>query len=65
MRMIAFRAGLIDHTLLTMLARRNKTRADEIMRSIARNLKNYASQPALYHAAREKLLQTLDALNPQ
>ncbi len=61
MRMLAFREGLLDHALLTMLAKRDKAKADALMRSIARSLLDYAREPGAYHAARRALLEALDA----
>ena len=60
MRMLAFREGLLDHALLTMLAARDRGRADAIMRSVARSLLDYEREPGPYHAARRALLTALD-----
>ena len=59
MRMVAFREGLLDHRLLTMLARRDRERADEVMRRIARSLYDFERRPAPYHQARRDLLEAL------
>ena len=61
MRMLAFREGLTDHTLLTMLARRDQAAADRIARGIARNPVDCSRRPADYHGARRELLEALDA----
>ncbi len=60
-RMVAFREGLLDHTLLSMLARRDKAKADGIMNEIARDTLDYAKDPTAFHAARKALLRALDA----
>jgi len=60
MRMVAFRAGLLDHTLLKMLAKKDQARADEIMQKIARTVVNYEKDPQAYHRARKSLLTALD-----
>jgi hypothetical protein len=59
MRTVAFREGLTDHTLLTMLAEKDPARADSIMNKIARSTKDYSSDPVDYHAARKDLLEAL------
>jgi hypothetical protein len=60
MRMIAFRDGMIDHTLLKMLEAKNRKKADEIMNLIARTALDYESKPAVYHKTRKILLEILD-----
>jgi len=60
LRALTFREGLLDHTLLTMLAQRDRGRADAIMRSIARSLLDFEREPKAYHAARRELLVALD-----
>lgn len=60
MRMIAFRDGMIDHTLLKMLEAKNRKKADEIMNLIARTALDYESKPAVYHKTRKTLLEILD-----
>ena len=64
MRMLAFREGLLDHTLLTMLAKQDRERADAIMRRIARSLLDFERRPDAYHAARTRLLEELDRVQP-
>ena len=59
MRMIAFRDGLTDLTLLKMLAATNQTAADNIMNDIAASDTNYARQPDIYHNARKNILLSL------
>jgi len=58
-RNILFRDGLLDHTLLTMLATKNRTAADRIMDSIARDTKDYQRDTTSYHQARQALLKEL------
>ena len=62
MRMVAFMDGMQDHTLLSMLAAKDKARADEIMRMVARDTVDYAKEPGTFHAARKALLEALDSL---
>ncbi|MGC9318085.1 MAG: DUF4091 domain-containing protein, partial [Armatimonadota bacterium] len=61
LRQVAFRDGMIDHTLLTMLAGREPGRAGRIMRGVARSIRHYATQPQAYHRARRHLLVALEA----
>ena len=65
LRALAFREGLLDHTLLTMLAQRDRERADAIMRSIARSLLDFEREPPAYHKARTALLTALDQDPPR
>jgi hypothetical protein len=60
LRMVAFRDGLVDYTLLSMLAERDSKRADEIMGGIARTIADYEREPEAYHRARAMLLMALD-----
>ncbi len=60
LRIVAFREGLLDHTLLAMLAEKEPDKAGEIAGKIARSLTDYATDPAAYHAARTELLDRLD-----
>jgi hypothetical protein len=62
MRIVQFREGTLDHTLLSMLAEHDRALADQIMGQIARNLVDYATEASSYHAARKQLLEALDAL---
>lgn len=60
MRIVAFRAGLIDHTLLTMLAEEDKDLAVQITDTLIRSATDYLTEPAVYHAARRRILEALD-----
>jgi hypothetical protein len=60
MRMIAYREGLLDHTLLKMLAEHDQSQADAIMDSIATSLTSYEENPDAYHQGRRNLLLALD-----
>jgi hypothetical protein len=60
MRMVAFRDGLCDHALLTLLARRDSDRAAAIVRQIVRSLRDYERDPTPYHRARTELLLALE-----
>jgi hypothetical protein len=59
-RQVVFRDGLVDHTLLMMLAKTDKKKADEIMKIILRSATDYGETPECYHIAREELLKALD-----
>lgn len=60
MRMLAFREGMIDHTLLCMLAEKDKAAADSIMNTIARTTQDYQQDSDSYHQARKDLLEALE-----
>lgn len=60
MRMVAFRDGLVDHTLLQMLRGRDPQGADALRGRIARSVTDYEKSPAGYHNARRDLLVALD-----
>ena len=60
MRIVAFRAGLIDHTLLTMLANEDEDLAVQITGTLIRSATDYSTDPAAYHAARRRILEALD-----
>jgi hypothetical protein len=60
MRMMAFRDGLQDHALLTLLAARNRVEADALARKMIQTLVRYERQPEAFHAARAELLESLD-----
>ena len=60
MRIVAFRSGLIDHTLLTMLAEADPKLAEEIVRGIIPSATEYRTDPAVYHAERRRILIALD-----
>ncbi len=59
MRMIAFREGLVDHTLLSMLRDKNPQRAQEIAHSIAVDPVTYSTDSMDYHKGRFDLLKSL------
>jgi len=60
MRMAAFRDGMLDHALLTMLAHKDPAKADAIMHRVARSIKDYQKDAAAFHQARRHLLEALD-----
>ena len=60
MRIVAFRSGMIDHTLLTMLAKKNGKLAEEIVREVVPSVAEYQTEPAVYHRARRRILAALD-----
>lgn len=60
MRIVAFRSGLIDHTLLTMLAEKDAKLAAEISDGVVPSATEYRTDPAAYHAARRRILSVLD-----
>lgn len=60
MRMMAFRDGLQDHALLTLLAARNRDEADALAHRVVRTLVSYERTPEAFHAARAELLEALD-----
>jgi hypothetical protein len=59
MRIVAFRSGLIDHTLLTMLAEKDGALAAEIADSLVPSATEYSTDPAAYHAGRRRILEAL------
>jgi hypothetical protein len=63
LRMVAFRDGLDDHSLLVQLAKVDQEKADAIMRNIAPSVTNCERTPAAYHQARRALLEALDSAN--
>lgn len=60
MRILAFRSGLIDHALLTMLAEKDKQLAAQITNRLVPSATEYSTDPATYHAARRQILTALD-----
>ena len=60
MRIVAFRSGLIDNTLLTMLAERDRRLAEDIVGAVILSATEYHTDPAVYHAARRRILFALD-----
>ncbi len=61
MRIVSFRAGLIDHAILTMLKERDAALAAEIVRQTIPSPTTYRTDSAVYHAARRRILSALDA----
>ncbi len=60
MRAVMFREGLIDYTLVKMLAEKNPPRAQQIVSRLLRHVTDYNRDPAAYHAARTEILEGLD-----
>ena len=60
MRIVAFRSGLIDHTLLTMLAEKDAQLAARITDRLVPSSTEYQIDPAAYHAARKQILNALE-----
>jgi hypothetical protein len=60
LRMVAFRDGLIDHRLVTLLAERDAELAGRIAKQIARSIVDYQTDAASFHVARRRLLSALD-----
>ena len=60
MRILAFRTGLIDHALLTMLAKKDKELVMQITNTLVPSATEYETRPAPYHTARRQLLTALD-----
>ena len=63
LRMVAFREGLVDHALLTMLAQTDRKAAQAIRTRILRSPIDYETSPSAYRAARRALLEALDLRN--
>jgi len=63
LRMLAFRDGILDHSLLARLAQIDRATADTVMQGIARDIRDYEKHPEAYHRARQQLLTALDAAN--
>jgi hypothetical protein len=61
MRMVAFREGVIDYTLLDMLAEKDTEKADELVKRIVRTPLDYEKDPGLYHRLRREMLGILDS----
>ena len=59
LRMVAFREGLLDHSLLKVLSERDPKQAQQIVAGIARSVADYEKTPAAYHEARNRLLELL------
>ncbi len=60
LRMVTFRDGLLDYTLLSMLSEHDQAMAQTLLRRIIRTVLDFAEDPAAYHQVRKKLLQELD-----
>ena len=59
LRVIAFRAGVLDYTLLTMLAQKDAAAAEAIVKTVVRGATDYETAPSAYHRARRALLEAL------
>ena len=59
-RLEATRAGMEDADLLTMLRRRDKARADGLVRRIARGFSDYTPSCKLYREVRRDILRALE-----
>ena len=59
-RLEATRAGMEDADLLTMLRRRDRERADGLVRRIARGFSDYTPSCKLYREVRRDILRTLE-----
>jgi len=62
LRMVAFREGLTDHHLLTLLARHNPQQAEQIRKKIVRSITDYQKDAQSFHSARRELLEALDPI---
>ena len=60
LRLIAWRDGLLDYTLLSMSAEKSPERAKTIMRAVVRSARDYENDSAVYHAARKEILEALE-----
>jgi len=60
MRAVAFRDGLVDHTLLKMLQKKNPKSADTIMKVIAKSVTDFERRPHIYHESRKKILSEIE-----
>ena len=61
-RLEATRAGMEDADLLTMLRRRDKAKADALVRRIARGFHDYTPSCKLYREVRRAILQALEVV---
>jgi hypothetical protein len=60
MRMVSFREGVIDHALLTLLAKQHPDKAYEITQRMARSITDFERRPDAYHQVREEILMALE-----
>ena len=58
-RLEAMRDGVADYTLLQMLARKNKTRADELCRQVVLDWKEYDMSTSHFRKIRHAILEAL------
>jgi hypothetical protein len=63
MRLLAFREGLVDYDLLSMIAEKDREKADRLAERIIRTPVNYEKDPAQYRRLRKEMLDLLDAPN--
>ena len=61
MRMLAFRQGLQDYRLLSLLAAKDTRRADAIATQMVHTLRQYAHHAVAFHASRTELLHRLES----
>ncbi len=61
LRMTAFREGMLDHALPSVLARRRPEAAEALLKRVVRSLVEYSTKPEDYHALRAETLDLLDA----
>ena len=59
MRVLAFRDGVVDYTLLSMLAAKDRSAAEAIVRTVVRSATDYETESSVYHRARRALLDAL------
>jgi len=64
LRMLAFRDGLVDHSLLCAVAERDPRRAYDILTGLTRSPSDYDTDPARFHDARKRMLDFLEASGP-
>jgi len=64
-RFEAHRIGLEDYELLTQLKAHDVPRADQIIAQVVQGFDKYSKEVAVYRAARELLLDAVDAYTPE
>lgn len=64
LRMLAFRDGLVDHSLLCLVAQRDPRRAYGILTGLTRSPADYETDPARFHDARTRMLDFLEPAAP-